>query len=113
MNMKKYNLGFYSRMRFRTLIIPFLLLSLVLVYRCSTTSKMQSTATNKPTLADTIAQGRQIYVNNCGSCHNLFQPERFTAEQWVWNVNKMQKRAKVDDVQKEVMLKYLFANSKK
>jgi hypothetical protein len=61
---------------------------------------------------DTLLTGRKIYINSCANCHNLYQPSKYTTEEWVRNVNGMQKRAKIDDEQKKILLKYLSSNSR-
>jgi len=62
--------------------------------------------------ADTLALGRKLYVNNCGSCHSLYQPERYTAAGWVKVMPEMQKKAKCSDQQAAIITKYLQARSK-
>lgn len=62
--------------------------------------------------ADTLALGRKLYVNNCGSCHSLYQAERYTAGEWVKVMPEMQKKAKCNDQQVALITKYLQARSK-
>ena len=31
---------------------------------------------------DELSQGRILYVNNCGACHNLYSPDDYTASGW-------------------------------
>jgi nitrate/TMAO reductase-like tetraheme cytochrome c subunit len=65
------------------------------------------------TSLDTLKNGRTLYINNCASCHNLYSPEKFTSKEWRKNVTAMQKRAKINDAQKEIILKYLTAKLQK
>jgi len=61
---------------------------------------------------DSLALGRKLYVNNCGSCHSLYQPERYTAAEWVKVMPEMQEKAKCNDQQAAIITKYLQARSK-
>jgi len=61
---------------------------------------------------DALATGRKLYVNNCGSCHSLYQPERYTTSEWVKVMPEMQKKAKCNDQQVAIITKYLQARSK-
>lgn len=61
---------------------------------------------------DSLAIGRKLYVNNCGSCHSLYQPERYTAGEWVKLMPDMQKKANCNDQQVAIITKYLQARSK-
>lgn len=54
-----------------------------------------------------LKKGRSLYVGNCGSCHSLHLPEEFSAEAWDGHLEVMQKKAKVSDEQKILILKYL------
>jgi hypothetical protein len=40
-----------------------------------------SDVTTKATLAD-LQQGRTLYINDCGRCHGLYQPESYSPSQW-------------------------------
>lgn len=61
---------------------------------------------------DTLVLGRNLYVNNCGSCHNLYQPERFTKKEWEKVMPVMQKKAKCNNQEISIIMKYLKARSK-
>jgi cytochrome c1 len=60
-----------------------------------------------------LQQGRRLYMNTCTSSHNLHLPSEFTKKYWEPLLNKMQKRAKINDAQKEQIAAYLETNSKK
>jgi len=75
----------------------------------------------RPTLADTqktgvstdtLVLGRKLYVNNCASCHSLYQPERFTKNEWAKVMPVMQKKAKCNNQEISIIVKYLNARSK-
>ena len=60
-----------------------------------------------------LQQGRGLYMNKCASCHNLHLPSSFTSKAWAPILAKMQKRARIDDSQKELIAAYLETNCKK
>lgn len=65
------------------------------------------------TSLEKLHQGRALYINRCGSCHNLYLPSNYTSKAWKPIMDKMQKRARIDDSQKELVNNYLGASSKK
>jgi len=64
------------------------------------------------TTLDTLKRGRELYINKCGSCHNLYLPSKYTKQEWQQIMDKMQKPAKIDNSQKELIKKYLETNAK-
>lgn len=62
---------------------------------------------------DTLVMGRKLYVNNCGSCHSLYMPRRYTEKEWTKNVSEMQKRTKLSQEQALMILKYLKSGTNK
>lgn len=64
------------------------------------------------TSLDNLKQGRELYINKCGKCHTAFAPSKFTAQQWLPQINRMQKRAKVSDIEKEMINQYLIPKAK-
>jgi cytochrome c5 len=36
-----------------------------------------------------LEQGRELYINNCNSCHSLFSPDSYTPTQWKSILNSM------------------------
>ena len=36
-----------------------------------------------------LEQGRDLYINNCNSCHSLFSPDSYTTTQWKSIINTM------------------------
>ncbi len=74
-----------------------------------------------PTLADSqkvgvstnsLVIGRQIYVNNCSSCHSLYRPEHLTKSEWAKVMPVMQNKAKIKDDEKELIFNYLIVRCK-
>jgi hypothetical protein len=62
---------------------------------------------------DTLKAGRKLYVKKCSSCHNLYLPSKYNSLEWQKNLEKMQKRAKIDSTQKELINNYLITACKK
>jgi hypothetical protein len=58
-------------------------------------------------MLDSLLEGRKIYADHCGSCHNLYLPERFNATEWDKNVAEMQEKGKITNTQKTKILYYL------
>jgi hypothetical protein len=67
---------------------------------------------NSQVSIDTLVLGRELYVKNCSSCHNLYLPERFTSKEWEKLIPAMQIKAKVSDEEASIISKYLKAHSK-
>jgi cytochrome c1 len=63
--------------------------------------------TPKATLEE-LQKGRELYINNCASCHSLHQPEKFDTIQWKKSMEKMAPKAKISKEDKELILKYLI-----
>lgn len=62
---------------------------------------------------DSIATGKGLYERSCQRCHKLKDPAKYTVVQWPGLVNKMQKRAKITDTEKAIILTYLKSQAKK
>ena len=56
-----------------------------------------------------LAEGQGLYSNNCAKCHKLFEPKKFTQEEWHPILVKMQKKAKLDDVQMASITNYIHS----
>lgn len=59
---------------------------------------------------DTVAlqHGRTLYIRKCSGCHNLYTPTAFTEQEWAKEVAEMQKKAKINDEERETILRYLI-----
>ena len=60
-----------------------------------------------PHVLNELTQGRKLYIQSCGSCHNLYVPDRFPDAHWVAEMDSMKVAAKITDEQAELILKYL------
>lgn len=50
-------------------------------------------------LSAELAEGQNLYDNNCGKCHKLYEPKKYTQEEWKPILVRMQKKAHLDDTQ--------------
>jgi cytochrome c2 len=62
---------------------------------------------------DSAVIGKTLYENSCARCHSLKDPAKYTMHQWPGLVDKMQKRAKITNEQKAIILTYLATKTKK
>lgn len=60
-------------------------------------------------LTPELAEGQNLYSNNCAKCHKLFEPKKFTREEWHPILIRMQKKAKLDDVQMASITNYIHS----
>lgn len=56
---------------------------------------------------DQLKQGRELYVNRCASCHQLYMPNAYSPTEWVHNLEEMQPKAKITDEEKSLIYNYL------
>ncbi|MDR6967562.1 cytochrome c5 [Flavobacterium arsenatis] len=51
--------------------------------------------------------GASLYKNNCANCHQLYNAEEFSKEDWVPIMKKMQKKARITDAETLAIFNYL------
>lgn len=106
--MKKYSLDYYSHTRSRKTMVFIILVVISISISCSSVlyipTESQQTAT--ATLSEMQA-GRKLYIQKCGSCHTLVLPEKHTKPEWQHFLAEMQKKASINNLEKEQILKYL------
>jgi mono/diheme cytochrome c family protein len=97
-------------MSFRNFVMPALLLGSTLL-ACAPALYLptEEVARTRSKNLDDLKQGRQAYIDHCGSCHNLYLPSQFSAADWAKNVHAMHTRAKTDTVQQRLILDYILA----
>lgn len=91
----------------------------IILYSCAAKSTAP-TAEVKPTPATStagptvmtaeLAEGKNLYDNNCAKCHRLYKPEEFSKEEWKPIVTRMAKKAHLDDLQGQKIYNYLTMN---
>jgi mono/diheme cytochrome c family protein len=89
-----------------------LVLVLVLTWSCtkipqaSLYTPVSSDATANATL-EQLLQGRDLYINNCGSCHNLYSPDDFSASSWKSIMPSMAPKTGMNASQVSLVSKYV------
>lgn len=63
-------------------------------------------------LSDKLVQGKTIFENSCGRCHDLPEPTAFTSVQWVGIMNSMAPKAKLNDEQHQLVYDYVVSVKK-
>ncbi|MEO5777501.1 MAG: cytochrome c [Flavobacterium sp.] len=89
-----------------------------IIYSCAAKSSAPTASTPPPvktTTASTVmtaelAEGKNLYENNCAKCHKLYDPKEFSAEQWKPIVDRMQKKAHLDDLAGQKIYNYVTMN---
>ena len=52
--------------------------------------------------------GRKIYVTKCAKCHKLYNPAKYSDEDWAKWMGKMSKKAKLKPEQEELLSQYIY-----
>ena len=88
----------------------------LLAVSCSTKKTAPAPAT--PTVIETakaveltpeLAAGKSMYENNCAKCHKLYEPKKFTQDEWAPILVRMQKKAHLDDTQMASIKSYIHS----
>lgn len=83
----------------------------MVLYSCSPAKTAPAETPVPPkTLSPELAEGKNLYENNCARCHKLYDRREYTAEQWTPILMRMQKKAKIGDAEREKIYKYLTMN---
>ena len=57
---------------------------------------------------DQLNKGYSLYVAKCGACHFLYKPSQFTESKWLEMFPKMKLKAKLNDEQIDLIMKYVI-----
>lgn len=58
------------------------------------------------------SEGKAIFREKCAKCHGYMLPETRTAEKWPNILDRMAKKAKLTDEQKEAVVAFVTAHAK-
>ncbi|MBF4491986.1 cytochrome c [Flavobacterium sp. MR2016-29] len=58
-------------------------------------------------LTPELAAGKNLYENSCARCHKLYEPKKFSQEEWKPILTRMQKKAHLDDTQMASISNYI------
>ena len=56
---------------------------------------------------DETAQGRKLYVVKCSKCHKLYDPRKYSDEDWENWMTKMTRKARLKPEQAEMLSRYI------
>jgi hypothetical protein len=90
----------------------FLIMLTGLILGCS---KNSTGSLYTPTSADATAnatltelqEGRTLYINNCGSCHNLYSPDDYSVTGWKSVMSSMAPRTRMNASEVSLVTKYV------
>jgi len=54
-----------------------------------------------------LTTGRTVYINHCGSCHQLYIPTRVPQKKWDLHLVPMAKLSKLDSISTEKLTRYI------
>jgi cytochrome c5 len=60
-------------------------------------------------LTPELEAGKNLYDNNCAKCHKLYEPKKFTKEEWGPILVRMGKKAKLDEAQLASVTGYIHS----
>jgi cytochrome c5 len=58
-------------------------------------------------LTPELAEGQNLYSNNCAKCHKLYDPKKFKQEEWAPILVRMGKKAHLDETQMASITNYI------
>ena len=78
-----------------------------ILFSCATKSNVPTTEVKKVVSETDIAEGKNLYENNCAKCHKLYEPKEFSASEWKPIVRSMQKKAHLSDEEGQKIYAYV------
>lgn len=81
--------------------------ALALLFSCA--PKTPGTTATKTMTVEYLAQGKTVFENSCGKCHDLPTPTDHSAQEWVGIMNAMAPKAKLTDPQHEMVYDYIVS----
>lgn len=73
----------------------------------SSTISSSTTEVKVTELAPELVKGKNLYENNCAGCHKLFQPKKFTKEEWKPILVRMKKFTNLEDAEMVFVSNYI------
>ena len=61
-------------------------------------------------LSPELAEGKDLYENNCAKCHKLYNPNDYSDQDWLPILERMKKKAKISDLQHDKIYAYIISN---
>lgn len=104
--MKKHEeISTHTNSGFTLLIAAFLAIGFL--FACS--PKVTKTVATKTITTEHLTQGKVLFENSCGKCHDLPSPTEHNAQDWVGIMNSMAPKAKLDDAQHQMVYDYIVS----
>lgn len=76
------------------------------MFSCSPKSAVTGT---KTITAEHLAQGKVVFDNSCGKCHDLPSPTDHNAQDWVGIMNSMAPKAHLTEAQHKMVYDYIVS----
>jgi hypothetical protein len=54
-----------------------------------------------------MVEARKLYTVKCAKCHKFYDPTKYNDEEWQMWMRKMSKKAKLKEVQSDLLSRYL------
>ena len=90
--------------KFNTIILTIILF--IAIFACSQGYIVNTTArTDYP-------EGRNLFMSKCGGCHQLFDPNSHTEDEWNKIMLAMQQKSKINDQQKIEIISWILETKK-
>ncbi|TDP01656.1 cytochrome c [Flavobacterium sp. 245] len=94
-----------------------LMVVMLLLASCGTKKTAVASAETPPVnkevkaaeLTPELAAGKNLYENSCAKCHKLYEPTKFSKEEWQPILVRMQKKAKLDDTNMASITNYIHS----
>ena len=90
----------------------FLIGAIAAVAFTSSCSPKTAVAGTNMITAEHLAQGKVIFDNTCGKCHDLPNPTDHNAQDWVGIMNAIAPQAKLNEKQHEMVYNYIVSVKK-
>jgi cytochrome c5 len=58
-------------------------------------------------LSNKLLVGKQLYIDNCGKCHELYNAKKYDAIEWGKILNRMEVKAGISNAQRRMIEDYL------
>lgn len=90
-------------------------LAILLLFSACKKDEITTDTLYVPTASDVTAnatleelqQGRTLYINNCGACHNLYSPDSYTPSRWQSILSSMVPRTNLSTADASLVSKYV------
>lgn len=95
----------------KKIFLALLAMALFLVACTSSQPVNKGTATNAVLKVESLTQGKTLYENNCGKCHDLPAVASFNDEKWKSVIDWMAPKAKLNAQQTEMVYNYVTSSN--